>query len=289
MIVDFHVHVFPPAIKANREGYLQRDRGFKLLYGNPKARIATADDLLISMDEAGIDVSVMLGFGWVTQDLCAEHSDYLMEAGARHPDRLISFGIVQPLERGAAVEAVRRMATGSPAVRGLGELRPEEQGYGLDQRGWGPLGRVATAAKELDLPLLVHASEPVGHLYPGKGRLGPERLLALVQTFPEQPLILAHLGGLLPFYAAMPEVRQALAHTWVDTAAWPLLYGPEVLPALATVFGIERVLFGTDFPLLSQQRVLDQTRASGLTAGELDLVLGGNAAGLLGLETGEHD
>ena len=285
MIVDFHTHVFPPAIKADRTAYLERDAGFRLLYQNPRSRLATADDLLAGMNAAGIDLSVMLGFGWSDQALCIEHSDYLRAAASQHPDRLINFGTVQPLAAGSA-GSVRRLAMEQPPVRGLGELRPEEQGYGLDGQDWASLGPVAEAARELDLPMLFHASEPVGHLYAGKGRLVPERLLELIQAFPDQKLVLAHLGGLLPFYAAMPEVRAVLAHTWVDTAAWPLLYGREVLPALASVFGVERVLFGSDFPLLSQQLVVEQTRASGLTLPQLDRVLGDNAVELLGIGRG---
>ncbi|MSQ27522.1 MAG: hypothetical protein EXR51_05230 [Dehalococcoidia bacterium] len=288
MIVDFHTHVFPPAIKEDRTGYLERDAGFNLLYQDTRSRIATADDLLAGMNAAGVDLAVMLGFGWADQALCLEHSDYLMAAASRHPDRLINFGIVQPLAAGAAA-SVRRLATERPPVRGLGELRPEEQGYGLDDQGWASLGPVAEVAKELDFPMVFHASEPVGHPYPGKGRLVPERLLELVQAFPDQKLVLAHLGGLLPFYAAMPEVRTAMAHTWVDTAAWPLLYGREVLPALASVFGVEKVLFGSDFPLLSQHRVLEQTRASGLTPPQLDRILGDNAVELLGLGAARHE
>lgn len=285
MVIDFHVHAFEPAVKADRTPFLARDAGFRSLYTSPKARIATAGDILASMDAAGIDRSVMVGFGWSDPDLCRRHNDYLLDAAARHPDRLVAFGTVQPDAAGAAAE-VRRLAGASVAARGLGELRPEEQGYGSGERGWEPLRPVAEAAAAAGLPVMVHASEPVGHRYPGKGDLTPPRLLALAAAFPTLTLVLAHLGGLLPIYAAMPEVRATLANTHVDTAAWPLLYGPEVLPALTSVFGSERVLFASDYPLLSQARVLAETRASGLSEAALAAVLGGNAARLLGINDG---
>ncbi len=279
MIVDFHVHVFPPQIKADRSSYLERDAVFRSLYSNPKARVATADDLLASMDDAGVDVSVMQGFGWATDALCIEHNDYLLEAAARRPDRLIPFCTVQPRSGPAAAEEARRVMAGG--ARGLGELRPDGQGYGPEV--WEAASPLGALAQEQRLPLLFHASEPVGHAYAGKGRMTPDALYALTQALPGHPLVLAHLGGGLPLYAAMPEVREALANTYVDTAAWPLLYGQEVFTALAAVFGTEYILFASDYPLQGQTRSVERIRALPLPPIAIEGILGGNAARLLDL------
>ena len=279
MIVDFHVHVFPPQIKADRSSYLERDAVFRSLYSNPKAKVATADDLLASMDAAGVDVSVMQGFGWATDALCIEHNDYLLEAAAHHPDRLIPFCTVQPRSGPAAAEEARRVMAGG--ARGLGELRPDGQGYGPEV--WEAASPLGALAQEQRLPLLFHASEPVGHAYAGKGHMTPDALYALTQALPEHPLVLAHLGGGLPLYAAMPEVREALANTYVDTAAWPLLYGQEVFTALAAVFGTEYILFASDYPLQGQTRSVERIRALPLPPTAIEGILGGNAARLLGL------
>jgi predicted TIM-barrel fold metal-dependent hydrolase len=163
----------------------------------------------------------------------------------------------------------------------MGELRPEEQGY-LSEN-WGALNGIAEWAGPRGLPAVVHSSEPVGHLYPGKGKMTPDMLQGLVQAYPDWPLVLAHMGGGLPFYAAMPEVRRALANVWVDTAAWPLLYDPSIFAALATVFGTERILFGSDFPLLRQERVLKATHALPVSEPALRGILGENARRLLHL------
>jgi len=61
MIIDFHTHIFPQEVRENREEYLTRDRTFAEMYANPKAKIATAEELLQSRDEHGVDVSVALG------------------------------------------------------------------------------------------------------------------------------------------------------------------------------------------------------------------------------------
>jgi predicted TIM-barrel fold metal-dependent hydrolase len=278
MIIDFHVHVFPAGVQADRSSYLAVDPLFRALYSSPKSRIATADDLLRSMDAAGVDVSVMQGFGWTDPDRCRRHNDDLLAAAARHSDRLRAYCTLQPADDpGAAAVEVARCLRADAA--GFGELRPDGQGY-LGR--WDVLAGVCHAAAASGAPLLVHATEPVGHSYPGKDALTPAPLLSLVQAYPGCRFVLAHLGGGLPLYAAMPEVRASLRNVWVDTAAWPLLYGPEVFPALIAAFGAERILFGSDYPLQAQSASVERFRALELDAAVIDGVLGGNAALLLG-------
>jgi hypothetical protein len=136
-------------------------------------------------------------------------------------------------------------------------------------------------ARQFDLPVLVHVSEPVGHTYPGKGRFTPDKALQLAQMFPVNRLIFAHFGGGLPFHSLMPEVRDALANVWFDSAAQPFLYRPAVYKASAVSAGSDRVLFGSDFPLMPQRRALAAAGKSGLSDTALEAVLGGNARSLL--------
>lgn len=278
MIIDAHVHVFPPEVKADRSSWLARDATFRELYQDPKARIATAEDLLRSMDTAGVDMALMQGFAWTDPEDCRRHNDALLDAAARHPDRLFACCTLNPAAGPeSAAEASRCLALGA---RGFGELRPDAQGYAGAP---GALAGVRAAARASGALLLVHASEPVGHRYPGKGRMTPELLLSLAEAYPDWTMVFAHLGGGLPLYAAMPEVRQALANVWFDTAAWPLLYGPEVFAAVDSAFGLDRVLFASDYPLQRQDRAVERIRALDLPAETIAGLLGGHAARLLGL------
>ena len=88
IVVDAHVHIFPPDICMRRETHLERDVWFGELYANPKALLVTAEDLIASMDAAGIDHSIACGFPWRDQGLCREHNEYLDEAAKRFPDRI---------------------------------------------------------------------------------------------------------------------------------------------------------------------------------------------------------
>jgi predicted TIM-barrel fold metal-dependent hydrolase len=280
VIIDFHTHVFPPDIKKNRSKYIERDPCFAILYSDPKAKIATADELIASMDEAGVDISVIHNIGWTTHELCVETNDYIIDAVSRYPQRLVGFCAVQPQSAKAAAAEIERCAR--VGIRGVGEMRPDIQLFDLgDEMIMEPLAEVLKAHK---LALLLHASEPIGHEYPGKGGITPDILYPFIVSFPDLAIVCAHWGGGLPFYALMPEVKKAMGNVYFDSAASPFLYTPEVYQQVITLVGADRVLFGSDYPLLAQSRLLKEIKALNLAEETKSLVLAGNALRLLGIE-----
>ena len=280
MIIDFHTHVFPPSVIEQRETYLREDATFAELYGTPKAKLATAEELLNSMDAGGIDVSVALGFAWMDVETCKRHNDYLLEAGASSGGRIIPFCTL-PLAADAGTietEARRCLVAGA---RGFGELRPDNLHFELRGEGGAILGRLAD---ELGAVLLFHASEPVGHSYPGKQGLTLGALYEFILQHPDTKTVAAHWGGGLPFYALMPEVRLALKNACFDTAGTSLLYNPDIYLGVVDLLGPQSILFGSDFPLLSQARSRRRIEEAELDAEAKALLLGGNARRLLNLE-----
>ncbi len=279
MIIDFHTHVFPPQVKKNRGRYVDSDPCFAILYSDSKARLATADELISSMDKEGIDVSVIANIGWTTHDLCVETNDYILEMITRYPRRLVGFCAIQPNSYDAAVAELERCARAG--ARGVGELRPDTQLFDFsDETLMTPLVEVMTRYKMM---LLTHASEPVGHSYPGKGSITPDMLYPLITRFPRLTIICAHWGGGLPFYAMMPEVKQAMSNVFFDTAASPLLYTPQVYQQVVQMAGADRVLFGSDYPLLAPGRLIKEIDSLNFPQETRDLIFAGNARRLLGI------
>ncbi len=277
MIIDFHTHIFPPRIKGNRSQYLGRDPLFNTLYSDPKARLATSRELIESMDRDGVDISVVLNIGWRSHELCVETNDYIMESVSRYHERLVGFGMIQPLAGKKALAEMERLARGG--IKGIGEMRPDIQGFDLADEVMRP---IADAARDYGLILLTHASEPVGHIYPGKGDITPDVLYRFISKFPDNAIVLAHWGGGLPFYALMPEVKDVMKNVFVDTAASPFLYKKEVFIHIAEIFGEEKVIFGSDFPLIRQGRLINDILSLPISQRVKDMILGGNAEGLLG-------
>jgi predicted TIM-barrel fold metal-dependent hydrolase len=266
-------------MRRSRADYIERDAWFATLYDDPKHRLASAEDVIASMDEAGVDRTVVCGFPWRDGGLCREHNDYIIDAVRRYPERLVGFACVQPLDARDAQELERCIQSG---LRGLGELGPDGQRFDIEDKRI--MAATAEVLQQHDLPLLTHASEPMGHTYPGKGQTVPWKLLKMIENFPELKIVLAHWGGGLPFFELMPEVKAACSNVYYDTAASTFLYSFDIFPVAVRLVGAERILWGTDFPLLSQAKFLARLRAAGLDSSELDAILGGNAAKLLHID-----
>ena len=131
------------------------------------------------------------------------------------------------------------------------------------------------------LIVTTHSSEPVGHLYPGKGCTRPDVLWRFIQNYPDATIVCAHLGGGLPFYSLMPEVRERLGNVYFDTAALPFLYATGVFDVVTGLVGHGRVLLGSDFPLMHAGRLLDEVERSGLPVEAKDAITGANGRRLL--------
>ncbi len=279
MIIDFHTHIFPPDVRDKRKDYIARDATFAELYSSPSTKIATAEELLASMDAEGVDVSVALGFAWREHTLCIEHNDYLLEAAANGGGRIVPFCTANMAwdEAEAAGEIARCAKSGA---KGLGELRPESQAWDLNGE---PGARLAALAKEHRLVLLFHVTEVGGHAYAGKEglQLGAFYRFALEHT--DIAIVGAHFAGGLPF--AMPEAPQVSLTAFADTAARRFLYPETSYRDLIARWGAERLVLGSDSPLVSQKAQIEEVRSNIMGEREQRLVLGGNAARLLRLDT----
>ncbi|MFC2056084.1 amidohydrolase family protein [Chloroflexota bacterium] len=280
MIIDFHTHIFSPQIKKNRSKYIDSDPCFAILYSEKNAKLATADELIDSMDKDGINISVVLNIGWTTHELCVETNDYILESIVRYPQRLIGFCTVQPRSFESALNEIEHCAKGG--IRGVGEMRPDMQL--LDLRDKEVMEPFIEVINKHNLILLTHASEPVGHEYPGKGAITPDILYPFITDFPDLTLICSHWGGGLPFYTLMPEVEQAMRNVFFDTAASPFLYSPQVYSQVIRLVGADKILFGSDYPLLAQSRLLGEVRSLDLPEETNSLILSGNAQKLLDIK-----
>ncbi len=280
-IVDAHTHLFPPEFARDRAGLAAADPWFALTYGDGRARMATAEELIASMDAAGIDTAVVCGWPWRDLAVCRAHNDYRLDAARRWPGRIWPLAVVPPLAGAASLaEATRALDAGAV---GLGELNADAQGF--DFAAPAPLAPLTELLTERNAPLLIHTSEPLGHQYPGKGTATPDRLIPFLQANPNLRVVAAHWGGGLPFYELMPEIDAITINVWYDSAATTYLYDFAIFARVAALVGPGRILWGTDYPLLRHPPFLRHTRAAGLDAAALAAVLGENARRLFSRET----
>ena len=226
------------------------------------------------MDKDRVDRSVAMGIGWTDPGLAREVNDYIIESVRNYPDRIIGFCSVNPAWGELAAREVERCARAG--LVGIGELHANTQGFDIgDTDTMRPLLEVAN---DYSLAITTHTSEPVGHLYQGKGHTTPDvtmRFIENARAYPNVKIVCAHWGGGLPFYALMPEVKDALQNVWFDTAASPFLYSQEVFSIVANLVGADKILLGSDFPLIRFRRIRSQIEESGMMLGDF------NGGGLL--------
>ncbi|RLB22052.1 MAG: amidohydrolase [Deltaproteobacteria bacterium] len=284
MIIDFHTHLFPPSFRENRQRLFEGEPAFRMIYGSAQAKLAGASDLLRHMDEAGIQKSIVFGFPWEKTANFQRHNDYIMDMVARYPDRFIGFCCFSPLSFQAAREAERCLRGG---LSGVGELAV--YAGGMSRSVVDAYVDIMAVCHEWNVPVLIHTNEPVGHHYPGKAPMTLREIYHFIKSFPHNRLVLAHWGGGIFFYALMrKEVRDVLKNVWFDTAASPFLYRPDVYRLAGELVGYEKILFGTDYPLLPAKRYFQEMASSGISEENKNRVLGGNAEDLLGIASGNH-
>lgn len=270
------MHVFPPEIKRDCEKISEREPWFKVMANSKVHRWGTAESLISHMDLQGIKSSFVTGFAFRDQGLCRVMNDYVLDAASKYSGRIIPLAVVSPCAKGATEEILRCAEQGAA---GVGELFPDGQELNISDAGqtW----RMAGACVEAGMFIMFHTAEQVGHRYPGKGQTGAAEAAAFCMNHPQAKVVFAHFGGGLWAYESMPEMRLALSNAYYDTAAWPWLYDPRVIEGIFAVGAGDKILFGTDWPILEYSRFETILARTSLTEEQRSLLLSKNAQKLL--------
>lgn len=279
-------------------------------------KLTDPDRRLEDMDRMGVDVQVLSvappqfyywsdpGLGW---RLARLQNDHLAELVAKHPDRFSGLATV-PLQDVDAAIAELDFAVTELGLRGV-EICTNVNGLDLDDRRFLPF---FARASELGAVVLIHPhgftqgdrltdyylTNVIGN--PLESTIALTRLIhgGVLEDLPDLRLCVAHGGGYLPFYASRmdhawrerPEGRHHiparppssyLRQVFVDC----LVYDPAHLAFLVQQMGADRVVVGTDYPydmgFYDPVGLVEAT--PGLSDEDRERILGGNAAGLLGL------
>jgi predicted TIM-barrel fold metal-dependent hydrolase len=231
------------------------------------------------MDEQGVDRSVVFGFPWKDSATFKMQNDYVMEVVTRYPERLVGLCCFDPFNKEAVPEARRCLEGG---LSGIGEIAFYQSG--IDDTALDMLTPLMEICLDKDLLFLIHTNEPVGHLYPGKTPNTLKQIYTLVTKFSENKIVLAHWGGGIFFYNLLKkEVKERLKNVYFDTAASPFLYHLKIYRYAVEIAGLDKILFGSDFPLLKPARYFKELENAGLAKTQIDAISGLNAAKLLKL------
>jgi uncharacterized protein len=209
-------------------------------------------------------------------------SEEIADRAAEFPDVLIPFGSVDPRQPEAAIRRARQLVTGHGA-RGF-KFHPSLQGFAPNDPDVYPL---YAAIEELGVPAVFHTGQTgIGAGLPGgrgiKLRLSDPMLIDDVAAdFPGLTVILAHPS--VPWQDAAISMATHKANVYIDLSGWSPRYFPSQLVRAMNSLLQDKVLFGTDYPLLTPERWLRDFDQLELKPGVRPKVLKANAARMLGL------
>ncbi len=213
----------------------------------------------------------------------AAPNEEIAEVAAAHPDVLIAFASVDPNKGARAVEEAKRLIR-EHGVRGF-KFHPNIQGFFPNDRSVYPLYEVIA---EAGLPALFHTGHSgIGAGLPGGGGIrlkysNPIYVDDVAVDFPELPIVLAH-----PSFPWQDEAISVALHkeqVYIDLSGWSPKYFPPQLVRYANTLLRDRVLFGSDYPMLTPDRWLADFEGLDIKPDVRPLILKENAARLLGLK-----
>ena len=256
MIIDAHTHRYADEVIADPVKFAlsqKETHWLKLVTPNQGKGLQGWSDrkeMLSQMKTDGVDRAILQGWYWENPQSCVWHNDWHAKWIRQDPQNFIGFVSIHPYIKDPLDELKRRQDQG---FSGIGECHPWVQGSTLRDATWMQCMHFADNA---GWPVTFHVTEPVGHDYPGRVSTPFDDFLWLAQEIPTLKIILAHAGGLFPFYELNPKVRPDLQNVYYDLAACPLLYDPQVYRQLIDVVGYEKIIWGTDYPL----RIMPKTQ-----------------------------
>ncbi len=206
----------------------------------------------------------------------------IAEGAARNNDVLIPFGSVDP-NRGAEVVDLARRLIEEHGVRGF-KFHPTVQGFDPSDEAHHPLYEVL---EEAGVVALFHTGQTgIGAGLPGGrglllGLSNPMLLDPVAAHFPDLQIVMAHPS--VPWQDEALSVATHKHNTWIDLSGWSPKYFPAELVRYANSILKRRVLFGSDFPMLTPERWMRDIEQTALKPEVMPGILKDNAARLLGL------
>jgi predicted TIM-barrel fold metal-dependent hydrolase len=278
--IDVHVHTeltrdghdpMPPELRAAARTYFRSDQP-----------LPTVDDVAAHYRERSM-AAVVFTVDWESKSGIAPiPNEEIAEAAAANADVLVPFASVDPA-RPDAVERARRLIA-EHGVKGF-KFHPNLQAFFPNDRSAYPLYE---AIAEAGLPALFHT----GHSGIGTGMRGgggirlkyghPMPIDDVAVDFPDMPIVMAH-----PSFPWQDEAISVCLHkpqVYIDLSGWSPKYFSPVLVQYANTLLKDKVLFGSDYPLLTPDRWMADFEKIAIKDEVRPLILKENALRLLGLD-----
>ena len=274
-IYDAHTHCFPRELEQSARAWAQQQR--EPHWANLVAPIGRASiqgwsdrqQMLAHMDAAGVEKACVLGWYWENESTCLWHNQLMANWLQAAPDRLVAFAAILP--NAQVLEQLERAR--DQGFCGVGELHSGVQGFSAADPHWKILADWCVSQQ---WPVNLHATEAAGVTLRDRVATPLQDFVVMAEQHPMLTLILAHWGGGLPFFENNQRLKKRLSKVYYDTSASPLLYAPTVFRQVIDAVGIDKIIFGSDYPLKlfpKQQKGVDMKTYIDYLINELDMTV----------------
>ncbi len=209
-------------------------------------------------------------------------NEEIAAAAKENSDMMIAFASIDPHKGKMGAREAERLIK-EEGVKGF-KLHPTVQGFHPNNRMCWPLYEVINAHK---MPVIFHTGHSgigSGMYCGGKLRLeysNPMHLDDVAVNFGDMQIVMAH-----PSFPWQDEALSVATHkpnVWIDLSGWSPKYFPKQLVHYANTMLKDRVLFGSDYPLITPERRMKDFEEAGFKPEVMPGILKGNAVRLLGL------
>jgi predicted TIM-barrel fold metal-dependent hydrolase len=256
-IVDVHAHVYPAKIATKAVVAIGR------FYDLPMAQPGTSKNLIASGSAIGVTRYLIHSAATTPEQVRAINDSIVRECRAR-PDLFSGFGTLHPDMADPGTEVAYILSQGLLGVK----LHPDFQRFAIDDPKADPL----YAACEGRLPILFHAGD---RRY---AFTNPARIAAVADRFPRLTIIAAHFGG----YSEWEDARRFLhpRAMYFDTSSSLFAFEPQHAADMIRAAGVEKFLFGSDFPMWDHAGEFERFLRIPLADDEREAILWKNAVRL---------
>ena len=258
-IFDIHTHIFPEKIADKATGAIGE------YYGIEMDGRGTPEALLESGKKIEVEKYLVLPTATKVEQVQSAN-DFIAEMQKEHSN-FVAFGTLHPDLADPASEIDKIIGMGLHGIK----FHPEFQNFSLDDKAMLPFYK----ALEGKLPVLIHMGDA------NRDSSHPKKLAEILDAFPGLTVIGAHFGG----FSAWEESCEYLVgkNVYFDTSSSLFKLDKEKAVEMIRNHGVEKMLFGTDFPMWLHVEEFERFMKLDLTEDERRMILYDNAAKLLKL------
>lgn len=261
-IIDSHCHIFPDKIAQKATDSIG------IFYGISEAEdidvcgfVGNAKTLIAQCDASGVDRCLVTSVA-TTPHHAQSINSFIAKEVELFPNRFIGFGSLHPDSENLTEDVAQLIELGLKGVK----LHPDIQNFKVDDP---KVIKIFELCDKKKLPVLLHTGDS------RYDNSNPNRVKNILEMFPDLTIIGAHFGG----WSLWHEASQALhkyKNLYVDTCSSFYALSKENAKEIIELYGADRVLFGTDFPMWKQDDELNFLFSLGLSESQLEDILHNN-------------